>query len=38
MVPLQNHTLYAFLRYFIDAIESRKYGWFWKCENGEDCM
>lgn len=25
-------------KYFIEAIETKKYGWFWKCENGEDCM
>jgi hypothetical protein len=21
-------------KYFIDAIESNKYGWFWECPNG----
>jgi len=25
-------------RFFIDAIEKSKYGWFWKCVNGEDCI
>lgn len=25
-------------KYFIDAIESKKYGWFWQCPNGENCQ
>jgi len=25
-------------KYFIEAIEKRKYGWFWKCPNGEECI
>ncbi|CAE6414311.1 unnamed protein product [Rhizoctonia solani] len=25
-------------KYFIDAIESGKFGWFWECPNGENCM
>ena len=26
-------------RYFIDAIEQQKYGWFWECPNGgAQCM
>ena len=25
-------------KYFIDAIESRKYGWFWECPNGIKCL
>eukprot|EP00743_Colponemidia_sp_Colp-15_P001603 GILK01001750.1.p1 GENE.GILK01001750.1~~GILK01001750.1.p1 ORF type:complete len:367 (-),score=102.84 GILK01001750.1:158-1258(-) len=24
-------------KYFLDAVESRLYGWFWNCPNGEDC-
>ncbi|KAJ3295355.1 hypothetical protein HK104_002772 [Borealophlyctis nickersoniae] len=24
-------------KYFIEAIESRKYGWFWECPNGGSC-
>ncbi|KAL1696802.1 hypothetical protein GGG16DRAFT_84347 [Schizophyllum commune] len=24
-------------KYFIEAIESSKYGWFWECPNGENC-
>ena len=26
-------------KYFIDAVENGKYGWFWQCPNGGDkCM
>ncbi|KAF7789607.1 hypothetical protein EIP86_000553 [Pleurotus ostreatoroseus] len=25
-------------KYFIQAIETEKYGWFWECPNGESCM
>ncbi|KAG8820267.1 Translation machinery-associated protein 46 [Serendipita sp. 400] len=25
-------------KYFIEAIESKKFGWFWECPNGSDCM
>lgn len=25
-------------KYFLDAIESRKYGWFWDCPNGDKCI
>lgn len=25
-------------KYFLEAIETRKYGWFWKCENGKECL
>jgi len=24
-------------KYFLDAIESLKYGWFWSCPNGDSC-
>lgn len=24
-------------KYFIDAVENRKYGWFWDCPNGLSC-
>merc|ERR1712137_1408481 len=24
-------------KYFLDAVENRKYGWFWECQNGVDC-
>ncbi|CAG7855298.1 Zinc finger CCCH domain-containing protein 15 homolog [Serendipita indica DSM 11827] len=25
-------------KYFIEAIETKKFGWFWECPNGQDCM
>ena len=26
-------------KFFIDAVENQKYGWFWQCPNGGDkCM
>ncbi len=25
-------------RYFLDALEKRKYGWKWKCPNGDACI
>jgi len=25
-------------KYFIDALETSKYGWFWQCPNGEQCI
>uniref|UniRef100_A0AC35TIJ9 Zinc finger CCCH domain-containing protein 15 homolog n=1 Tax=Rhabditophanes sp. KR3021 TaxID=114890 RepID=A0AC35TIJ9_9BILA len=25
-------------KYFLDAVEINKYGWFWECENGESCI
>jgi len=25
-------------KYFIEAIEAKKYGWFWTCPSGEDCI
>lgn len=24
-------------KYFLDAVENSKYGWFWECPNGEAC-
>ncbi len=24
-------------KYFLDAVEAGKYGWFWDCPNGESC-
>lgn len=24
-------------KYFLDAIENSKYGWFWECPSGDDC-
>eukprot|EP01119_Soliformovum_irregulare_P004164 TRINITY_DN1517_c0_g1_i2.p1 TRINITY_DN1517_c0_g1~~TRINITY_DN1517_c0_g1_i2.p1 ORF type:complete len:329 (-),score=105.45 TRINITY_DN1517_c0_g1_i2:33-1019(-) len=25
-------------RYFLEALESKHYGWFWECPNGEKCI
>lgn len=25
-------------KHFLDAVEKRVYGWFWKCPNGESCI
>lgn len=25
-------------KYFIEAIETQRFGWFWECPNGADCM
>lgn len=25
-------------KFFIEAIESQKFGWFWECPNGENCQ
>lgn len=25
-------------KYFLDAVENAKYGWFWECPNGEKCI
>ena len=24
-------------KYFLDAVEAGKYGWFWNCPNGDNC-
>jgi hypothetical protein len=24
-------------KFFLEAVEKRQYGWFWKCPNGGDC-
>merc|ERR1712100_73429 len=24
-------------KYFLDAVEQKRYGWFWECPNGEKC-
>eukprot|EP01114_Cavostelium_apophysatum_P003681 TRINITY_DN1377_c1_g1_i2.p1 TRINITY_DN1377_c1_g1~~TRINITY_DN1377_c1_g1_i2.p1 ORF type:complete len:368 (+),score=152.10 TRINITY_DN1377_c1_g1_i2:166-1269(+) len=35
----QQHRTDIVCKYFIEAIENRKYGWFWECPNGGDkCM
>jgi len=25
-------------KYFLEALEQNKYGWFWECPNGDDCQ
>ncbi|CAK5036762.1 unnamed protein product [Meloidogyne enterolobii] len=25
-------------KYFLEAVENSKYGWFWECPNGDGCM
>ncbi|MFH4980821.1 hypothetical protein AB6A40_007530 [Gnathostoma spinigerum] len=25
-------------KFFLDAVENSKYGWFWECPNGDTCM
>eukprot|EP01100_Stratorugosa_tubuloviscum_P012229 TRINITY_DN570_c1_g1_i1.p1 TRINITY_DN570_c1_g1~~TRINITY_DN570_c1_g1_i1.p1 ORF type:complete len:421 (-),score=226.03 TRINITY_DN570_c1_g1_i1:153-1415(-) len=25
-------------KFFVDAIENKKYGWFWNCPNGDSCI
>lgn len=25
-------------KFFLEAVESDKYGWFWKCPNGDECI
>lgn len=29
-----NYVLFQICRYFLDALENNKYGWFWECPNG----
>ncbi len=39
----ENNDFLLFLvqicKYFLDAVENNKYGWFWQCPNGgNNCM
>lgn len=34
----QKTTTDKVCKFFIEAIEEGKYGWFWNCPNGEKCM
>jgi len=35
----KSHTTSIVCKYFLEAIENKKYGWFWECPNGGDkCM
>lgn len=29
-----SYVLFQICRYFLDALENNKYGWFWECPNG----
>lgn len=29
-----NYVLFQICKYFLDALENNKYGWFWECPNG----
>lgn len=30
--------LFQICKYFLEAVEKAKYGWFWECPNGEKCI
>ncbi|WIA09861.1 hypothetical protein OEZ85_010075 [Tetradesmus obliquus] len=32
-----SNTTNIICKFFLDAVEKRQYGWFWKCPNGSDC-
>ncbi|KAF6251009.1 hypothetical protein COO60DRAFT_693819 [Scenedesmus sp. NREL 46B-D3] len=32
-----SNTTSIICKFFLDAVEKRQYGWFWKCPNGSDC-
>lgn len=32
------NTFYQICKFFIEAVEKSKYGWFWECPNGEKCI
>ncbi len=34
---LRNETSIV-CKFFLEAVEASKYGWFWKCPNGKDCI
>ncbi|GLC34909.1 hypothetical protein PLESTB_001177000 [Pleodorina starrii] len=33
----ENKPTEIICKFFLDAVERKLYGWFWKCPNGEDC-
>lgn len=33
-----NTILLQICKYFLEAVEKSKYGWFWECPNGEKCI
>lgn len=30
--------IFQICKFFLDAVEKSKYGWFWECPNGEKCI
>lgn len=34
----KNRATAIVCKYFLEAVETKKYGWFWECPNGLDCM
>jgi len=32
-----SNTTNIVCKFFLDAVEKKQYGWFWKCPNGSDC-
>lgn len=35
---LSINLLLQICKYFLEAVEKSKYGWFWECPNGEKCI
>ena len=33
----QSNATQIICKHFLDAVETRKYGWFWACPGGDDC-
>jgi hypothetical protein len=33
----KNNPTTIICKFFLEAVEKRQYGWFWKCPNGQDC-
>ncbi|KAG2447107.1 hypothetical protein HYH02_007856 [Chlamydomonas schloesseri] len=33
----ENKPTEIICKFFLDAVEKKLYGWFWKCPNGDDC-
>ena len=33
----QSNATKIICKHFLDAVETRKYGWFWACPGGDDC-
>lgn len=37
-IGILNLSLFQICKFFLDAVEKSKYGWFWECPNGERCI